>query len=937
MLQNSNFPNGVGKEKKANVGFDFVNLTNQCQKRNGYSAFQLICQKGHLDCLKHLFKICDAIPKAEIDVYHKDFKFDSNGLHIACSQNHTSVVRYLLKNVYFNNNSTKNKNIINDRNNHGCTAFYLACLKGNLEIMKMLARYDCDINFSNRDGKSPLYIACEKNHFKCVEWLCTDSLNVQQVNYNKISSKSSETPLMIASISGSYESCRMMCSNDKVKILDIHDEAGHNAVQLAAIYGQTRIIQLLTNTVLDRFNINDWDTLISHDFVEDDEDLDENETDNLLNIHTQNTTITRLSTLTNLAIGDTVVSETKEIDDDDNLGQSELNRSSLSGSRKSRYSSRNLAGARGSGTRNSKQLLLNRRSTLSTLMLNQNKLGFEKLWISLIKFSKKFHKTDTFAFLDNLYKNAFLKENFLLLKIMLESDRDDNINKEKIYQNSVVFQQNKKCARILYDYCIKQDPTMKLSKQLHDVITKMILNKEPINDILLLYSNIVDNVSLSDTIEATMKSIFNSKNKNSRDMAWFSNHIVNSNLFCLPHEAKASKANRVKSDITDYDGDEVKTGNTRDSGGSADVTGKLKYDVISLKVIEDQLRKQQEYLRQHVSIMESKYEQSWKQLINIKNQNFYKHGILQQNQVRDFFTDVNFMDKNGIKVDYIKNELNNDILTGFNLRAAYDNNVIATQLLIMANKVNYQFQKDCRKIFKQIERTFNINCNYKGAPIKSLDRVVIKAATDYHDKSWPHTVNVIDLVRCSIHVETPKELYDVFNKFYQMVYISKKSGVGCIKSILRIKNGFNQFINFDLNKNKQQIGYCDIKCNVLIELQNIALIGEIQFLLSFMLKAKQMSHKLYEFERKKEYFYELYNMISYSNNNESLLNKMNHIIAVHDMKKLSQFLLYSDKNKTQFLIENKQHIIKLMNQNKWSKGLKLLNDSMIDTNIQQAH
>ena len=191
---------------------------------------------------------------------------------------------------------------------------------------------------------------------------------------------------------------------------------------------------------------------------------------------------------------------------------------------------------------------------------------------------------------------------------------------------------------------------------------------------------------------------------------------------------------------------------------------------------------------------------------------------------------------------------------------------------------------------------------------------------------------MVDLIRCSIHVDTPKQLCDVFNKFYQMIYIAKKGGIGCIKSILRIKNGFGQFKEI---KKDSSLGYCDIKCNILIEFENIAIIGEVQFLLSFMLKAKRMSHKLYEFERKKEYFYKLNEIISYSHNHELIINKMNHIIAVNDWNKLSQLLLYCDENEANYLTKYKENIISLMKQNKWKKGLRLFNHAMLT--IQFAH
>ena len=119
-----------------------------------------------------------------------------------------------------------------------------------------------------------------------------------------------------------------------------------------------------------------------------------------------------------------------------------------------------------------------------------------------------------------------------------------------------------------------------------------------------------------------------------------------------------------------------------------------------------------------------------------------------------------------------------------------------------------------------------------------FNRTTLKAATDYNEKEYPYTVNVIDLIRCSVTVETPKQLHDFIDAFYQT--IGSKKG-GCIKSLLRIKNGFNKL------ENTESIHYCDLKCNVFVEWGGMALVGEIQFLLNFMLCAKMYVKYVIEF------------------------------------------------------------------------------------------
>lgn len=65
-----------------------------------------------------------------------------------------------------------------------------------------------------------------------------------------------------------------------------------------------------------------------------------------------------------------------------------------------------------------------------------------------------------------------------------------------------------------------------------------------------------------------------------------------------------------------------------------------------------------------------------------------------------------------------------------------------------------------------------------------------------------------------------------------------------------------------LNKYK----YGDIKLNVLLEHGGISLCCEIQFLLSFLLSAKQLGHGLYEVERQAEFIHDMNDILSITQN-----------------------------------------------------------------------
>ena len=75
-----------------------------------------------------------------------------------------------------------------------------------------------------------------------------------------------------------------------------------------------------------------------------------------------------------------------------------------------------------------------------------------------------------------------------------------------------------------------------------------------------------------------------------------------------------------------------------------------------------------------------------------------------------------------------------------------------------------------------------------------------------------------------------------FNQFYHQYSDSSamEKHNGCVKLIVRVKN---DFVNIDDECSSLPLNlfnYCDIKCNVLLEYNKTRLIGEIQFILSFM-------------------------------------------------------------------------------------------------------
>lgn len=51
------------------------------------------------------------------------------------------------------------------------TPLYLAVLKGNYELVKLLLDYGADVNRPNRNGHSPLFAACVSHHYQIMRLL----------------------------------------------------------------------------------------------------------------------------------------------------------------------------------------------------------------------------------------------------------------------------------------------------------------------------------------------------------------------------------------------------------------------------------------------------------------------------------------------------------------------------------------------------------------------------------------------------------------------------------------------------------------------------------------------------------------------------------------------------------------------------------------------
>ncbi|VDI82024.1 Hypothetical predicted protein [Mytilus galloprovincialis] len=64
----------------------------------------------------------------------------------------------------------------------------VACSKGHIEIVKILAEYKADIDQCNEDGKSPLFVACERGNKEIVDFLLEKDAIINKLDKDERSS-----------------------------------------------------------------------------------------------------------------------------------------------------------------------------------------------------------------------------------------------------------------------------------------------------------------------------------------------------------------------------------------------------------------------------------------------------------------------------------------------------------------------------------------------------------------------------------------------------------------------------------------------------------------------------------------------------------------------------------------------------------------------------
>lgn len=129
----------------------------------------------------------------KLDINRKRIGDGSTALTIACAMGYPKIVAILLQ----------KKASVNEANDKGLTPLFMACYNKNLEIVKLLLKFDVTVN-QEVQGHHALYIACQEGAFDIVKLLLEQGA---LVNFSK---NNGATPLFIACQRGYIEIVKLL-------------------------------------------------------------------------------------------------------------------------------------------------------------------------------------------------------------------------------------------------------------------------------------------------------------------------------------------------------------------------------------------------------------------------------------------------------------------------------------------------------------------------------------------------------------------------------------------------------------------------------------------------------------------------------------------------------------------------------------------------------
>ena len=105
-------------------------------------------------------------------------------LFIACKKGNVEIVEYLISVCKANVEVRGQYEVQDDRTVHTVTPLWCAAVAGKLKVVEVLVKYGADVNSVSDTGSTPVRSACFMTHLDIVKLLVENNADIQRPNYN---------------------------------------------------------------------------------------------------------------------------------------------------------------------------------------------------------------------------------------------------------------------------------------------------------------------------------------------------------------------------------------------------------------------------------------------------------------------------------------------------------------------------------------------------------------------------------------------------------------------------------------------------------------------------------------------------------------------------------------------------------------------------------
>lgn len=227
---------------------------------DGYSALHLACISGNRKAVKLL------LSRPDVDINLKSANAVTP-IWLASYENHPAIVKLLIKNPSVDLDTFDTSQEL--------SPLHVACMKGNLEIVKLLIETErVNVNIENEEKETPLFLAIRNRHIEVVECLCS----IPQIDINhkilggetalfeacwsgfddivdvllktpnidvNLSRNDGSTPLYMGAFSNNLKIVKSLLKFDHLNVNSVRKD-GSAALYVATLNGHYRIVKALT-------------------------------------------------------------------------------------------------------------------------------------------------------------------------------------------------------------------------------------------------------------------------------------------------------------------------------------------------------------------------------------------------------------------------------------------------------------------------------------------------------------------------------------------------------------------------------------------------------------------------------------------------------------------------------------------------------------------